>query len=157
MENKDLENIVKYKDELTSNALQGMIDSLQKQVNELNTEISNKQRTLDDLNKPELSQEQFDLLYDAITDGIDNTNFEDDNFDYDPEFSGRELYLSGLYYNSKDILTENIQESIKSIFKITQKSSKEELDKENEQAVLNAEDPNYPTADDRDYEKYYKQ
>ena len=82
MENKDLENIVRYKEELTSDTLQGMIDNLQKQVSELNTEISNKQRTLDDLNKPELSQEQFDLLYDAITDGIDNTHFEEDNFDY---------------------------------------------------------------------------
>ena len=123
METKDLENIVRYKEELTSDTLQGMIDNLQKQVSELNTEISNKQRTLDDLNKPELSEEQFDLLYDAITGGIDNTHFEEDNFEYDPEFSGRELYLNSFYYNGQDILRENILDNIKSIFKITQKSS----------------------------------
>ena len=96
---------------------------LQKQVSELNTEISNKQKTLDDLNKPELTQDQLDLVSDAITEGIDNTRFEEENFDYDPEFSGRELYLNGFYYQGQDELRENIQDKIENIFKITQKSS----------------------------------
>ena len=123
MENKDLENIVKYKEELTSDTLQGIIDSLQKQVSELNTEISNKQKTLDDLNKPELNQDQLGLVYDAITEGIDNTHFEEDNFDFEPDFSGRELYLCNFYYQGQDELRRNIQERIECIFKITQESS----------------------------------
>ena len=45
------------------------------------------------------------------------------------------------------IMPESIQEEI-NMNELNEQSVQEELDKENEQAVLNAEDPNYPTRDD---------
>jgi len=56
MENKTSENIIKYQDQLTAETLEGIIDNLQSQVSELNTEIFNKEKTLRDINKPTINK-----------------------------------------------------------------------------------------------------
>ena len=100
--------------------LEAAIKGLQEKVNSLNTDITTKQKKLEDLDKPELTQYQFDVISDAITDGIDNTSFEEGNFDWEPEFCGKEVQLNYLTFEGQEYLLESIQTAIESMFKIVE-------------------------------------
>ena len=132
MENSSLDNIIKYKDEINPEAMQNMIDSLQQKVSTLNEEINHKKQVLEDINKPILKQDDYNLLIDAITDGIDNTSFEQGNFDWEPEFCGKEVQLNYITFEGQEYLLEAIQTAIESMFKIVQEEDEQENSFENE-------------------------
>ena len=132
MENSSLDNIIKYKDEINPEAMQNMIDSLQQKVSTLNEEINHKKQVLEDINKPILKQDDYNLLIDAITDGIDNTSFEQGHFDWEPEFYGKEVQLNYLTFEGQEYLLEAIQTAIESMFKIVEEEDEQENSFENE-------------------------
>jgi|TARA_R100001443_G_scaffold9108_1_gene18643 hypothetical protein len=121
MENKTSENIIKYKDELTAETLQGIIDNLQAQVGELTTEIFNKEKTLRDINKPTITQKQLDTINEAISNYTDNVEFSEQDFDVElcMEYDNR-IEISSLCFNSSGDMFDDIMRYVEKEFRVIQ-------------------------------------
>jgi hypothetical protein len=104
----------------TKEMLEATIAGLQEKVEQITKDLQMKRAELEDVNKPELSKEQFDIISDAIRNGIDDTSFEEGNFDWEPEFCGKEVQLNYLTFEGQDYLHENIEERIQNEFKIVE-------------------------------------
>ena len=76
--------------------LEATIKGLQEKVNQLNTELTTKQRELEDVNKPEMPGEMFDKLHgiveDSIQDTLGNLHSDDLEKEFGMEYDGR-VYL----------------------------------------------------------------
>lgn len=121
MENKTSENIVKYQDELTAETLEGIINSLQSQVSELNTEIFNKEKTLRDINKPTITQKQLDTINEAVSNYTDNVEFSEQDFDVElcMEYDNK-IEISSLCFNSSGDMLDNIMRYVEKEFRLIQ-------------------------------------
>ena len=90
--------------------------------------LAKLQKKLEDINKPELTPMQFDLIQEAIEKGIDNFDFSDTD-KYDKEFGldydGR-VMLDSLELNDTYELIEGIVERVHKLF--TETECPEELD-----------------------------
>ena len=76
------------------------------------------QKQLEDINKPEITPLQFDLIQDAIERGVDNFDFSDtDNFDieYGIEYDGR-VHCESHDLNETHELIEKITEQVHRLF-----------------------------------------
>ena len=76
------------------------------------------QKQLEDINKPEITPLQFDLIQDAIERGVDNFDFSDtDNFDieYGIEYDGR-VHCESHDLNETHELIEKITERVHKLF-----------------------------------------
>ena len=80
--------------------------------------LAKLQKKLEDINKPELTPMQFDLIQEAIEKGIDNFDFSDTD-KYDKEFGldydGR-VMLDSLELNDTYELIEGIVERVHKLF-----------------------------------------
>ena len=66
--------------------LEATIKGLQEKVNQLNTELTTKQRELEDVNKPEMPGEMFDKLHGIVEEGVGEFDFSDaENYEFEPE------------------------------------------------------------------------
>ena len=140
METKTVENIVKHQDELTPESLEKCIEQLQVNVNDLhsqvdmiNNDIATKKRALEDLNKPELTQTQLDIITDAIGTFTSNLQFSEQDFDIDLTMGyDNKVEIDHLQFNSSCDMENDIMHYIEKQFKIVQeKSSIDEQVKEN--------------------------
>ena len=76
------------------------------------------QKTLADINKPELTSLQFDNLYGAVESGVNSYDFSDsDNFDYefDIDYDNR-ISLSNLDLSNSHDLVEAIVAEVSKLF-----------------------------------------
>ena len=121
MENKTSENIIKYKNELTADTLEGIIENLQSQVGELNTEIFNKEKTLRDINKPTITQLQLDTINEAISNYTDNVEFSEQDFDVElcMEYDNK-IEISNLCFNSSGDMFDDIMRYVEKEFRVIQ-------------------------------------
>ena len=80
--------------------------------------LAKLQKKLEDINKPELTPMQFDLIQEAIEEGVGNFDFSDTD-KYDKEFGldydGR-VMLDGLELNDTYELIEGIVERVHKLF-----------------------------------------
>ena len=80
--------------------------------------LAKLQKKLEDINKPELTPMQFDLIQEAIEEGVGNFDFSDTD-KYDKEFGldydGR-VMLDGLELNDTYELIEGIVEEVHKLF-----------------------------------------
>ena len=66
--------------------LEATIKGLKEKVNQLNTEVTNKEKELEDINKPEMPGELFDQLHGLVEEGVGEFDFSDrENYDFEPE------------------------------------------------------------------------
>ena len=97
------------------------------------------QKTLADINKPELTSLQFDNLYEAVESGVSGYDFTDsDNFDTEFELDyDNKVTLSNLDLNNSQDLVEAIVEELTKLF--TEAECPEELDTtEDDNHITNA-------------------
>ena len=86
------------------NAYQGQIDTLKKQ--------------LEDLNKPKLTGLQFDKLHEAIEEGIGSYDFSDTDcysIDYGIDYDGR-VHCESFDFDNADDLAHEIYEQVARLF-----------------------------------------
>ena len=98
------------------NAYQGQIDTLKKQ--------------LEDLNKPKLTGLQFDKLHEAIDEAIGNWDFdEQDNYsiDFGIDYDGR-VHCESFTFDNADDLAHEIYEQVASLFAETEDDNQENQD-----------------------------
>ena len=76
--------------------LEATIKGLQEKVNQLNTELTTKQKELEDVNKPEMPGEMFDKLHgiveESIQDALGNLHSDDIEKEFGMEYDGK-VYL----------------------------------------------------------------
>ena len=100
--------------------LEATIKGLEEKVNQLNNDLDTKKKELENVNKPELNQSTLDIIYDCVTEGIEEFDFDDsDNYDFEPTFDyDNRVVIGSIEFNNKDYIREPIIKLIEDRFKI---------------------------------------
>ena len=100
--------------------LEATVKGLEEKINNLNDDLSSKQRELADVNKPTMTGEMFDNIHELVEEGVERFDFnESDNYtiEYELDYENR-VQASGLEFNSADGVAEAIMNKIDSHYKI---------------------------------------
>ena len=118
---------------MTKQELEVKIDALKLSIkqsdditNSYTSELGKLEKQLADLNKPKLTDEQFDELMEAIETGIGNYDFSDtDNYsiDYGIDYDGR-VHCESFDFDNADDLAREIYEYVARLFA---ESTKDEI------------------------------
>ena len=110
---------------MTKVELEVKIEALQKLLSEKVTEQTNYQnqiklleKQLKDINKPKLTGEQLDELYQAIEQGIESFDFDDaDNFDVDfhIDYDNR-IAIESMSFQNADELLRVVYDEVRELF-----------------------------------------
>ena len=102
--------------------LEATVKGLQEKISSLNMELKDKQKELEDANKPVISSTVMDLVNDAINYAVENYNFDnadsyeiDFSLDYDSRIQAETINLTDTYE-----LVEAIVTNVEKQFKIEQ-------------------------------------
>ena len=102
--------------------LEATVKGLQDKIGSLNMELKDKQKELEDTNKPVISSTVMDLVNDAINYAVENYNFDNaDSYevefslDYDSRIQAETINLTDTYE-----LVEAIVTNVEKQFKIEQ-------------------------------------
>ena len=106
----------------TKELLEATVKGLQDKISSLNMELKDKQKELEDANKPVISSTVMDELNDAINYAVENYNFDNaDSYevefslDYDSRIQAETINLTDTYE-----LVEAIVTNVEKQFKIEQ-------------------------------------
>ena len=99
--------------------LEATIKGLKEKVDQVTKDLQTKQKELENVNKPELTQLQLDYITEAIDQGINSVDFDVDSFnlEYGIECDGQ-VYLSHMEFEHVAGLVEDIVENLHQTFKI---------------------------------------
>ena len=83
-------------------------------------DLEQAKRDLKDLNKPELTEKMYDVIFEAIEEGIGNFDFDSSeqyDIEYELDYDGR-VNASSIEFNSASELNEKIMNKIEKCFKV---------------------------------------
>jgi hypothetical protein len=99
--------------------LEAQINGLEAKLQELNNELSTAQHELGVIGKPTMSENIYELLQDTIREAIDNTEFSQDDFDYELSMDyDRRVDLDRLNFQSQGELCDDIIRHIDKDFRV---------------------------------------
>jgi len=100
--------------------LEATVKGLQDKLEMLQTELNVKTLELNNVNKPELNQSTLDIIYDCVTEGIEEFDFTDtENYDFEPTFDyDNRVVIGNIEFNSCDYVREPIINKIEKTFNI---------------------------------------
>tara|TARA_R100000315_G_C5149938_1_gene85869 strand:- start:234 stop:602 length:369 start_codon:yes stop_codon:yes gene_type:complete len=100
--------------------LEATVKGLQDKLELLQTELNVKTLELNNVNKPKLNQSTMDIIYDCISEGVHEFDFNDtENYDFEPEFDyDNRIVMGNIEFNSVDYVIEPIIKSIENKFNI---------------------------------------
>lgn len=102
----------------TKEQLQAKVDTLQSQIDNLTSELQREQKVLENVNKPVMSEDMYCLLEDVLRDFTDNLTFSDDDFDWEPEFYGKEVQLGYIHFQNQCSMHDDIMRYIDGGFRV---------------------------------------
>tara|TARA_R100000664_G_C2753660_1_gene141093 strand:+ start:1120 stop:1500 length:381 start_codon:yes stop_codon:yes gene_type:complete len=114
----------------TKEQLQAKVETLQSQISNLTSELQREQKVLENVNKPVMSEDMYSLLDDVLRDFTDNLTFSEDDFDWEPEFYGKEIQLGCIQFLNQCSMHDDIMRYIDGEFRVI----------ENEELPLNSGD-----------------
>ena len=101
--------------------LEATVKGLEEKIGQLNMDLKGKQKELEDVSKPEMTEEMYDELHGLVEEGVGNFDFTDSNnyeieyeIDYDSRISAHSIELNDTYN-----LVESIMKRIDNTYKIT--------------------------------------
>ena len=100
--------------------LEATVKGLEEKINNLNDDLRSKQRELADVSKPIMTGEMYDVVFEAIEEGIGHFDFSDSNnydIEYELDYDGK-VNASSIEFNSATELNEKIMNKIEECFKI---------------------------------------
>ena len=104
--------------------LEATIKGLQEKVDQVTKDLQTKKKELEDVNKPEMTNEMYDTLEECIVQGIDeacgNLTHDDMDVDFGMEYDGK-VYLESINISRPDEMTDKVLEEINNKFKIVEK------------------------------------
>ena len=105
--------------EVKVESLKKMVLDSQQSTSNYTGQLTEMQKQLADINKPELTPLQFDDIYEAIESGINEYDFSDtDNYEieYGIDYDGKVNCESHEFNNNQDLL-EMINDKVQALFK----------------------------------------
>ena len=131
METKTVKNLVKHQDELTQESLEKCIEQLEvnvsdlhAQVDSINSDISTKKRALEDLNKPSLTQKQYDLINNGLDSFVSDLRFSESDFDIELTMGyDNKVEIDHITLNSYNDMLDDMMRYIRKEFKIVEQES----------------------------------
>ena len=101
--------------------LEATVKGLQDKIGTLNLELKQKQKDLEDVNKPELTAVQMDTINDAVDTALNDFDIDCNMFDYEFELDyDNKITLSNLTFTDTYDLVEAVIKNIEKQFKIVQ-------------------------------------
>lgn len=88
---------------------------------QLTKELNEAKEQLENINKPKLSSEQADLIYEAIEIAAENFDFSDVNlyeYDFSIDYNNR-LCVENIEFNEYNLLAEEIYRNVVQLFNVT--------------------------------------
>ena len=109
--------------------LEATVKGLQDKLEQLQTELNVKTSELNNVSKPKLNQSTLDIIYDCVTEGIEEFDFSDtDNYDFEPELDyDRRVSIQSIEFNSCDYVREPIINKIEKTFNIIDDTENESI------------------------------
>ena len=100
--------------------LEATVKGLQDKLELLQTELNVKTLELNNVNKPELNQSTLNIIYDCVTEGIEEFDFSDtENYDFEPSFDyDSRVVIGSIEFSNEDYLREPIITKIEKTFNI---------------------------------------
>lgn len=110
----------------TKEQLQAKIETLQTQINNLTHEIERERKVLEDINKPVLSRELYNLITDAVKEALYDVSFSEQDFDYElsMEYENR-VEMCHISFNEHDTLIDDVIRHIDSVFRVEAEETQE--------------------------------
>ena len=103
----------------TKEMLEATVKGLQDKISQLNMDLKSKQKELEDINKPEITAEQMDIINDAVNAALEDYQFDCGMFEYEFNINyDNKLELSELTFTDSYDISEAIILSIEKQFKI---------------------------------------
>ena len=103
--------------------LEATVKGLEEKISQLNVDLKSKQKELEDVSKPEMTEEMYDELHGIIEEGVSNFDFNDaDNYEWEPEFDyDHKVVIGSIDINDSSYIVESIMNQIDSHFKTVTK------------------------------------
>ena len=106
----------------TKEMLEATVKGLQDKIGQLNTDLKSKQQELEDVNKPELTALQMDIINDAVDSALSSYELDCGHFDYEFEMDyENRIQLNNLSFTDTYDLAEAVIVNIERHFKIIEK------------------------------------
>ena len=103
--------------------LEATIKGLQEKVEQVTKDLQTKQRELEDINKPEMTNEMYDTLEDCISNGVDEAcgylTHDDMDVEFGMEYDGK-VYLESINISRPDEMVDRVLKEINNKFKIVE-------------------------------------
>ena len=109
--------------------LEATVKGLQEKIQSLQNDLNQKQKELEDVNKPEMEAWMFDEIHGLVEDGIESFNFDSpDNYDFEfgMEYDGK-VYVESVGIQATYEITEKIMNKIDKYFKIKAKDESKSI------------------------------
>jgi len=108
----------------TKEMLEATCKGLEDKIGQLNMDLKAKQKELEDINKPAISNDTYAELEDVIGNTIESYGFECGEFEYEFNLNyDNKLELSDLTFNDHYNLAEAIMKAITNHFKVAEDES----------------------------------
>jgi len=100
--------------------LEATVKGLKEKIQSLQTDLNVKTKELNDVSKPKLNQSTMDIIYDCVTEGIEEYDFSDtDAYEFEPEFDyDSKVVIGSIDLTHKDYVAEPIIKLIENSFNI---------------------------------------
>ena len=101
--------------------LEATVKGLREKIDQLNGDLTTKIKELEDVNKPEMTDEMYDELRGLVEESIAQFDFNDSNnyeIEYELDYDGR-VNASSIELNDTHSLIESIMNNIEETYKIT--------------------------------------
>ena len=109
--------------------LEATVKGLQEKIQSLQTDLNEKQKELEDVNKPEMEAWMFDEIQGLVEDGVSEFDFNDsDNYEFEPEFDyDNRIVIGSIEMNDTSYIVESIMNKIEKYLKIKAKDESKSI------------------------------
>ena len=104
------------------------LEAHEEQVKDLQHDLKTAKQRLEDVDKPKLTNKQFDELHEVIENTLENFDFNNCN-NYEPEFEmdyDGKVGLAHITFDGADDLASELIENVESLFGVTDESDDDE-------------------------------
>ena len=100
------------------------LEAHEEQVKDLQHDLQTAKQRLEDVDKPKLTEKQFQAIESAIDNGVRNFRFDDaDSYEYEMAMEyDNKIYLSHINFEQLDDLADEIYKAVEKCFGITEES-----------------------------------
>ena len=103
----------------TKEMLEATVKGLQEKIVSLQHDLREKEKDLEDVNKPEITAEQMDIINDAVNEALEDYQFDCGMFEYEFNINyNNKLELSELTFTDSYDISEAIIMNITKQFKL---------------------------------------